>query len=520
MKAIRKRHNEGQIFVWAVLVLAVAAVLSVGVVNGITTALRSTSQQFDARQAYFTAKSAASATAEYLIKNNGDADLVQRLIQNPGSGNLSGMGSYTVRVSYAASARIRVKATAVCGQSSRTVTAYLVKQPGGYASVAPTDYAAFVDGNAGGSIGKITGRLFAHGDLKLLNGESVTGDVAATGSVEVGSGSGTVIGGNLYCLGNAVLRNGGQIGKDVFAKGNVEISGGFIVNGNVTADGTLTCSSTIGGKATVGGQVSLGWGAAVAQLQYTTTPLNLPADISRFVTGQTVGPVSYTPLDLSAYAFSSLPVISPPSRGESPLLYQPVLIQNKVISESGTLDSAAINTIRGLLTGESLIIDASQKDIYLLLDNTYMNLDNGQAFKILVRGNHRAIIYLTGNSTVNIGPNVHLRGENPDLPTQLFFIGDGAQTIQAYNSSDAPNFWLDACVYLPLGTFAANGGKGTLRGSYISRNFSVGGQRPLEYKAADLTGTPLDIFLGGSGSAGPGSASSAGEWKIESWGTE
>lgn len=510
MKQILTRR-DGYILVWVLVVFLVVALASTVMISYAVASSNSTRIQHNARQSYFTAKSAAQAVADYIAASGSGTAALQGIAGKTGSGSLDGMGEYTVQVDYVTEEKIRVKAEAYYNGEQNTVTVYLIRPPMP-SGVLPTDNVIYLNGDATSGFGQVNmhGDVFINGNLSLGQGSSIRGFVAVQGTTTI-SGAGHATNG-LYSAGSVYMDGSATIDGDLLTKGDVTMNGSATISGMLHADGSLMMyngvvqkdalvqndaffsggSDKIKGVLQYGGTVTVGWGSVTTFV---------PKGASRYTV--------YTPVDDSKYGAQVLPPISVPTQSQMPELYNAVVIKNNVISNSGTITSAVMTQLSQAQWGTVITIDATKKDISLLLDNTNFSLNNGLNIEVNSDGTHNVYLYLKGNSNFSVNSNEYVgmkvRGSNP----RLFLFGDGEQTVSLNANSE-----LDACVYIPNGTFRASGSPLTTYkfiGSCIVKTIDVNSNVTLFHSKPDVSGTPLAIFSSG------GTSSQSGSWRIESW---
>lgn len=510
-KLIRKSNNRGYILVTIIMLFSILSVMSLLVFSSISLSSKSTTNQHNYQQAFYTAKSACSATATYLLENINDEQVLEALTSNKGTGNIDKMGDYEVTVSYVADARIKVMAVANYKGQSATVSSYLISLPRP-SGICPTDNAIYVNGTASfGQSQVYNGDVYINGDMTLQYGSQVNGNLVVQGNANITGG--TFNAGSLYASGNITLGGSGTVGS-IVSKGDLLMSGGSRVLGDVYIDGSLTMSNgningnatvqynshfsggsnKIGGRLFYGGSVTTAWGNINDFAKYNTKISN------------------YSLVNDAKYVSQALPTLTPPSRSSLPGLYNAVTITNKTISTSGTLTQTVVNSINNSSEwGGNYTIDCTKSDIHLRIDNVNFTLTRGQVFNVKTSGDYNCYIYLTGNSTFGLNGN-NFFGLNVDPitnPPRIFIIGEGTQTVKLISSST-----LNAVVYLPHGTVIAQGSTFNstykLIGCCISKYLTIDNDVKFYYTPPKTEDTPLDVFEPGS-SANPA-------WKIESWG--
>lgn len=501
MKHLRiLKKKDGYVLVWVLIVFFVLVIISSITVTSIYTTIRTTSSQHNSQQAYYTARSAVISVANYIMKNANNTTLIDQLTQSTGTGSKTSMGSYSVNVSYVASDRIRVKATATYLGFQRTLSAYLIKSPAP-SGILPTDNAIYINGGADPTSFKqciINGDMFVDGNYETNNNRDVNGKIVVKGNATFSKNGGTTDG--IFCYGNLIMESGCEIGGDVLVKGDVTINGGTI-KGNVKTDKNLIMSSgTIEKSAFVGVDAKFTGGKILQNLSYfgSISPLSLNA----YVMGSTIKLSSYSTLDTTSYSSQPLAQVVTPTQAQKPSMYNSVVINSDKITANGKITSAVVSQIKG----EKITIDTTSQDINLLLDGVAFSGAN-----LEVIGPNNCFIYMTGNSSISLNSEyigMYPHGTNP----KLYIFGDGAQTIDLGGSSG-----LNAVVYIPNGTLSASANASQYLDNYkfigccITKNINVNGNIPFKYSEPNLTNTPLEIFLKGQQNSG------ASTWCVEGW---
>jgi len=518
------QKKEGYVLVWVLIVFISAALMSSVVISSITMTVRSTNTQYNAQQAYLSAKSVAAAVADYILENDGDPAIVNTLVHQPGTGS-SELGEYTVTVAYESSSKIRVAATCTFRGETARAALSLVKPPIP-AGIIPTDQAIYLNGSATSGFGqcKVNGDVYAKGDFTISKGSSVLGNIVVKGKTTMsGAGMST---NHLISFGDIEITAGGTVKGDLRTKGDLSLSGNATIEGSVYADGSLNFSNgTIMGNAFIGNNASFSGGGnkIKGNFSYGGTVTTAWGNLYDFVPKGGTRITNYTPLDFSIYTAPALPLISPPSEASAPELYNPVtIIENTVIegnktkiyttiNSSGTFSQSVINRINSLPYSSVLTIDATNSSISLLLDNTDFTLQNGIRIEII--GTNNVFLYMTGDSSLNIQSNEYVGNQVRSTNPHLFIFGDGAQSISITNNSE-----LNACIYIPEGSIAASGASLTPQtykfvGSCIVKSVAISSNVYFQYSKPTLDHTPLDIFWLSESETGY-----AG-WSIESWET-
>ena len=321
------------------------------------------------------------------------------------------------------------------------------------------------------------------------------------------SGAGSTTAG-LFSYGNVNLLAGSSVSGDIYTKGDLKMNGNATVHGSVYADGSLDMlNGQINKNAVLGKNAYFAGGAKLmGSLLYTGDLSTGWGSVSNFVSGSVTKTSDYTPSEDGQYSAPALPIIRPPTYAEMPELYSPVVINNKTISKSGKITSAVVSQLNQMQWGSIITIDATAGDINLLLENTALNLSNGIDIEVISDGTHNVFIYMTGSSSISVNSNEYIGMDVRSSSPRLYIIGDGEQTISLNNNSE-----LDACVYMPLGTISASGSPlETYKfvGSCIVKHANITSNVMFHYSKPDIDSTPLDRLQSDSGQ---------GAWVIESW---
>jgi len=505
----RLKKKAGYALVYVLVIFVVATLLAMVVFSSAVISARSTAVEHNTQQGYFTARSAVNSVVDYIIKNASDATAMSKLIGNTGSGSINNMGTYTVTVTQQAAGRLKVSATAVYNGETSTASATVVQSvaPSG---IIPTDNVIYVNGSATSGLGQCTlnGSVYVNGAMSLSQGSAINGFVVVKGATSITGAGNTTKG--LYSDGNVTLDNSGTVNGDLFTKGDLIMGGSATINQNATVDGSLNMpNGFIIKDALIGKNAYFAGGAKISGvLKYGGTATCGWGTISTFVPAGATKITNYTPIDAAPYSSQALPIISAPTSTQNPQLYNTAVITNKTISDSGTINSSVVTQLNALPWGSTLTIDASAKDINLLLNNQSFNIGSGLNIEVI--GTHNVFIYLKGTSSITISANEYFgmnpRGTNP----RLYIIGDGTQSVALQNNSE-----LDACVYIPNGTLSASGSPLTVYkfvGSCLVKTVDISSNVSFQYSKPVIDGTPLSVFSSGGSSGGGGSG-----WYIESW---
>ena len=498
------KKNKGASLVIVIMVMAVMIILGGAALTTASSTQLSTINQHNTEQAYFTARAAVNTTVKYIQKYSSDTTKMSVLMSNTGTGSLSDMGSYIVKVSYTDSNKnvIKVSSSASYKSVNSTVVAYLTK-PTTIPVTIPTNYAIYVDGDVYSNSfnpGTVDGPVYVNGAFNLSSGSEINGKLISTGNINISNGSGTTY--NIVGFGDVELDGGGSVNGNALVKGNLTFGGGTRISGNVQCDGNLNMSQgTINGTATTGGNAKFSGGAPkiLTNLNYNGTLSYAWGSIADWVKGITQKTSSYTGVDLSSYTSATLPTIT-----------APIFTNNVSISSSNTINSSGIissSTFSSFAQNGTVTIDTTSGDINLLINTSFVisNIKN-----VEVIGSHNVYIYLTGGSSFNVissGNSGQFIGmKDKSMPSRIFIIGDSSQSVSLSNCE------LDANIYIPLGSFAASGGapsKYMLQGTCIVKSVNIASQISINYSQPGIIGTPLQILSTGQ--------SGSGNWSIARW---
>ena len=216
LQTAKRGGNRGSALLWAVIVLAVMVVF-VGASLAVASSYHKRSlDQKTQRQAYFTARSVASAVADIIAggtgqhlvpENAGDSRADVPVSVQLNDGNMAQLGSYSVDIARPSESALTVTATATVGGQTATYRAELVQD---YKEVIGFGRGLCVDGFAGDALLKIK---TVHGDLYTAASGQLTIDFPVSGNLFApnadvlvtpnGSVAGTVVARN--CSYNNVL---------------------------------------------------------------------------------------------------------------------------------------------------------------------------------------------------------------------------------------------------------------------------------------------------------------------------
>jgi len=505
----RLLKKDGNSLIWVLDLFTIVMIITTALFSVIFVATRTTTAQINTQQAYFSARAAVKATADYIRDNYLDDAAINKIIStggsNIGTGSNTNMGSYNVTVTKINTGRLKISATATYNNVSRTVTAFLVKQLTASLPVVPTNSAFYINGTAATGIGQcnIYGDMYVNGSLTITQGALVRGTIFAYGNVSI-SGGATASCDALVCTGNLTLGGSGKVNGNALVGGDISASGNTSITGNANANGSLTNGGvTFYSNAIFGKNVTFTGGHINGNLTYygTSTPTTPTSYVTGTITKKTT---TYTPIDFSPYTPQVLSAFTRPTISSS----APTMV-NKVISSSGTLTSSFFN---GISYGSVITIYTTMQDIYLLIDGFSFAPGNGLSFE--VNGTHNVFVYLKGNAQFNLGANEYFgmksRGTNP----QIFIIGDVSTTTQSITLSS--NSELDACIYMPFGTFTAGGSALTTYkfvGSCTAKAYNVDSNVSIHYSPSVIDGTPLVALK-------TGQVSGSSNYVVESWSSQ
>ncbi len=519
------QSRKGYVLPWVIILFLLVSLLSTVIVSASAISVRSTQSSHNSRQAYYSARSAAAAVVDYILKNGADDTALARVLNATGSGSNDLLGDYTVEVYGISDNRIKVTAVGSYQGQQSTVTATLSRQPGEAFGILPSENLVFLTGGGSSVFGQghYNGDLYVNGNFVFGHGSILNGRVVVTGNILADGGSHLDLS-ELVGFGDITLAGSAALGGDVLTNGSVTMNqGNSSIQGNLSANGSLYMqngSDHVVGNAYIGGDVFFGGGEnrVRGSLSYGGTAFagGVPAgktQLQKYARGEIVSLPGYQPVlleDINRYkAPESLPIISPPA------LSQELSFSGTTISSSGVITPRVYNNLRGLGYGTTVTVDTGGGDISLLIQDLDFNVGNGTRFEVTGPGN--VYIYLTGSSSFHVEAQQYIgmqvRGSNP----RLFIIGDGAQTVTATSSSS-----LNACVYLPKGTFNASGSIYGMPykfvGVIMANQVNISSNIKLQYSPVNLNGTPLEgISAGEGGGSVGGGGGTPGNWKLEGW---
>jgi Tfp pilus assembly protein PilX len=500
--------SRGNALILTLCLLTVASLLSSALLTVSYNAHVSTINQIDYQQAYFTARSAAAATVDYIQNHADDKSAMDNIINNQGTGSSSSMGSYTINVSYVNSDKIKILATGTYKGKTSTAAAYMVKTsvPISNQGVVPTDSLIYLNGSGVSGFGQcnVNGNIYINGDFNLSQGSKVNGQAIVTGNTSI-TGAGATTNG-LISFGSVTIGNSGAVDGDVYTKGNLTMSGSGKINGNASSDGTLDMTSGSGyiaDNATIGGDASFaGGGNKIGGiLKYGGTARYAWGNSSSFVHSGAENITDYTPIDLSKYNAPSLPDVTVPS------ITSPAVIgSGNIVRSSGVADSNFMSAVNSLPYGSIITFDTSKDDISLIVNSNY---NNGSGVCWEVSGTHNLYVYLAGNLNFSVNSNEYIGMHNRSTTPQIYIMGNGNSTVSLNNNSE-----MDAYIYMPHGKFSASGSpiaQYKFIGSCVCNSVDIEGNVKLNYSAPDLSGTPLEILTTQQ------NGSSSDKWNLEGW---
>lgn len=338
----RKVKRKGSSLILVIGLLAIISILGGAAVTTSSSTSLNTISQVNSEQAYFTARSAVDTTIKYIQKYQNDTAKMGVLTSNIGTGTLSDMGDFSVKVTSVSSSSLKVSATSTYKGKRSTVVAYLSKAVS-LPSLVPTDYLIYLDGNVNNenlNPGVVNGPVYVNGSFYLSYGSAIKGKLIATGPISITWGSATTNG--IIGFGDVTLDGGGSIDGEARVGGNVNFSGG--------APKIISPS-----KLYYQGALSYAWGTA-----------------STWVPGGSFKTTNYTPLDLSSYTGVALPIIYAPN------ITNTATFLNKRITSSGIITTSMFS---GLNYNGIVTIDTSSQDISLIINSTF-NPQNGLDFEV------------------------------------------------------------------------------------------------------------------------------------------
>ncbi|MDD2362417.1 MAG: hypothetical protein PHH84_05600 [Oscillospiraceae bacterium] len=508
MKRIFKKQ-DGYILAWVICIFLFFSILSVAAVTVSLSASRTTLVQHEEQQVYYTAKSVSLSVAKYINDNASNADVIDSILNNQGTGTKENMGSYTVDVTKVNEAKLKIVTTATYRNETYSLSTYLIKPPAP-SGIIPTDNVIYLNEPTGNGFGqcKLIGSVYVDGDLNLGQGSKIDGFVVVKGNSTF-TGAGYLTSG-LFSYGNVNLLNGAGVNGDLLSKGDIKIDGSGTIEGFLTADGSLNMlNGNIKKDALIGNNAHFAGGAKInGSLKYGGNITCAWGGPSSFVMMGATKVTDYTPIDDAPYRSQSLPIIEPPL--DKPKLNNEVVITDNIISSSGTITPSVVAQLNQKPWATTITIDATQEDVHLLLKNTALDIKNGMHILVKSDGVHNVYLYMAGTSSISVNANCFFGMETNGNSPRLFIIGNGNQSISLNNNSE-----MDACVYIPQGSFSASGSQLEVYkfvGSCIVKDVNISNNVVFHYSGPDIEDTPLDIFID------EGSEEQNRSWVIESWG--
>ncbi len=508
------KTKQGSTLLLVVIMAAVVALLGTAATVAAVSANSVSVNSSNSQQAYFTARSAANATAKY-ITNPANAAALSTFLPSPGNSVDCGLkqadklGYYDVTISMNSTAdKISVKATGYYpnktnGQAS-TATCTITSGSSGSGGTDNNnpDSGNYIGSNNVGGL-NIFNNLFYVNSSATIHQSFITGDIALNGSMSIGDSStftGKIIasgsvsyltdGGNDCTAseidaGGAVSLTGSDVvSGDVNAAGSVSLTGGVNVQGNVNAGGAATIdSSTIGRNVTTGGPLAVS---------------------SSTITGTTKQNQSPSPVNIVTPATVSNSVIIP-SLSSDKDLYAPVTFSSTsgsqpysfaTINKDGTFDISNYS----FSYGATITVNTSSNDINLLINNS----QSFSGISIVVSGSHNLNIYLADSASYfNLVTDCYIGSSSYSDNPHVYIFGSKQSISMTYTTS------LNACIYMPGGSFSATGwifnDDYKFRGSMAVNSINLDGGLKYEYLLPNnLSSSPLaSLFSTG--------------WSVSSW---
>lgn len=496
------REQTGSALIAVLIVFVVFVVLGAAVISLSLASGSQTQAQIYQQQAYFAAKSAVSATMNY-IQNNSDlqTSISNTTVNATLGGNVAMTGQNitnpTVTITKKSASSLKVASTATVHGVSATAIAYMKNTGGTGTTVNPFDNIFYSTSTSG---------------LDFLSNTNVYGSIYTAGTFTLDNS--TQINGNIYAKGGFTGNNGGGV-----VNGNVYTEGPAICNQN-TSMTNLTASSFSRqrkGTFTVTNSVTLGDNSDTSHISCpnitknaTIPPLNMSVDFTDTVNDISTFFNGYQ----SAMDSNSFNLTNPQNNTRTPIS----------IGTNGIL-AGHLTTIG--TSGYTVNVNTDNGDVIMNIDSKYfsgssVNLNN---YTIQVTGKYNFYIYLTGNTTLELsGGNpiitmqnynsANMQNLNTLTPPQIYVIGTGSQTVNLANDSE-----IDGYVFLPNGTFKSDGNTGPnhygIFGGVIasSININKGSSGSWQHYSPNLSGTPLSGMASGSGSGGSGT----GSWTLDGW---
>lgn len=536
--ASKRFDRRGSTLVLVVAITAVAVILLAAVTTAILSANSVSSTNYKSQQAYFTARSAVSAVADYICDplNANTRDLIYPA--NPGdppkvsTGNFSGgLGWYQVTVENVTDEAAKskgdkiIKITAIGyypnkeNGVSRTVSRYVE-----FLSAAHLfENLIYLNTNSPVEFGQCTlnGSIVTNNSLTFAKGVEINDNIKSGGDVSIGGGA--KVTSDVTAAGNLILAGGGDISYgNVKAGGDATITGGANIRGDLTVNGNLYMSEggSILGSVFVGKNAQFVQGRPSINGNLTVGGEVLPKD-KTFVNGKVLEHQKIKKA-IPEYPTAITTSIPRPDVLSNPTFYSPVTYTateyawgttylTATIMADGTLNSPDF----AFGKGSALVFDTTNGDINLRIDK---NSKLPKGISVSVMGPGKVYIWIDDGVTFDIDQismssetgEVDAQGKPIDNGTRIFIIGGNHSNLNIHNAH------VEACVYLPTGTIKFSGSslsdpvyEATMfEGSIIADNINIEHGVSLSYKKPDIKDTILDENL---------SSWNASNWEQGSW---
>ncbi|MDR3643698.1 MAG: hypothetical protein P4M02_01320, partial [Clostridia bacterium] len=163
--------KDGYALLWVLCIFTFAVLLSGALLTATAVAAKTTAQQVQSQQAYFTARSAVKAVIAHMKQIASNSDALKAFIKNTqstGNDTVDHMGTYKVYITqdpdFKDNNQVSVSATATYANTKSTVTAHLkVVLPA--PTVVPFNYMFYINSPAVIPINEIDGDVYTNGNL-------------------------------------------------------------------------------------------------------------------------------------------------------------------------------------------------------------------------------------------------------------------------------------------------------------------------------------------------------------------
>ena len=264
----RLKNEKGSTLLFVVILLSLFIVLGAAIATTAIASSATAALQIQSQQAYFTARSAANATAQKILSDSNFLSTLTYDVPLTGSATDATLGKYDLKIEYTDNTmtKIRLTSTGTYQNEKSQVVGYLNKSGQSSTVITPLKNLIYVNGNEINP-SQNTGDVVINGDLTISSGTSITGNVIVTGDATLSGdaknitrltvlgnvyiSSGSRVDGDIYTNGTLTIDGGNNIYGNIYAKGNVSIKSGGYVHGNVYTKGNFN----IDGSGTVDGNV-------------------------------------------------------------------------------------------------------------------------------------------------------------------------------------------------------------------------------------------------------------------------